>query len=107
MSDPLFQTLVLERALIGNTSLLIPQFKRHTFFFQCVTEIVTKVMQPELGVPFRPHISDDIELNENNNGQGNSRIVVEVIRMCWSEDPADRPTVKAVIRKMNKYNPYK
>ena len=68
-----------------------------------ISEIITKVADKEEDeLAFRPEISDtemDSDYHQTN--------MACLIRRCWSEDPEDRPSVKAVLRTLNKINPYK
>ncbi|XP_052799084.1 atrial natriuretic peptide receptor 1-like [Mya arenaria] len=52
--------------------------------------------------PFRPEIGDislDSEYRRSN--------MEYMIARCWDEDPETRPTMKAILRTLNKINPYK
>jgi len=67
------------------------------------SEIIDKVAFPENAEePFRPEIGDtdlDDEYRRTN--------LEYMIARCWAEDPDSRPTMKAVLRTLNKINPYK
>ena len=67
------------------------------------SEIIMKVAhKKEDEVAFRPIISDtelDSDYRQTN--------MTHLIRRCWAEEPEDRPTIKAVLRTLNKINPFK
>ena len=51
---------------------------------------------------FRPVISDtelDNEYRETN--------MAYLIHRCWAEEPENRPSIKSILRTLNKINPYK
>ena len=68
-----------------------------------LSEIVMKVAnKKEDEVAFRPIISDtelDSEYRQTN--------MAHLIRRCWTEEPAERPSIKTVLKTLNKINPYK
>ena len=71
--------------------------------FTLFLEIIMKVAnKKEDEVAFRPVISDpelDSEYRQTN--------MAHLIRRCWTEEPTERPSIKAVLRTLNKINPYK
>lgn len=67
------------------------------------TEIITKVANPENPqMPYRPEITET-DLDSNYR-----RINLEyLIHRCWAEEVNQRPTMKAILRTLNKINPFK
>lgn len=68
-----------------------------------LTEIIDKVANPENPeAPYRPEIGDTGVDSEYR------RINLEyLIHRCWAEDMEQRPHMKAILRTLNKINPYK
>ena len=70
---------------------------------QYVSEIITKIANPENPhIPYRPEITE-IDIDSNYR-----RINLEyLIHRCWAEEVDQRPTIKPILRTLNKINPFK
>ncbi|XP_061166744.1 atrial natriuretic peptide receptor 1-like [Saccostrea echinata] len=67
-------------------------------------EIINKVMNDNEAKRFRPSFPQELDGIQTAK---QSYAIKKLIQSCWIEDPMMRPTVKTILKTLNKINPYK
>ncbi|XP_078333485.1 atrial natriuretic peptide receptor 1-like [Crassostrea virginica] len=67
-------------------------------------EIIDKVMSESEGKRLRPAFPQELDGIQTAK---QSYAIKRLIQSCWIEDPVMRPTIKTILKALNKINPYK
>lgn len=86
--------------LLRSVHLLVSSIIMHIFYI----EIISKVMSDNEAKRFRPAFPQELDGIQTAK---QSYAIKKLIQSCWIEDPMMRPTIKTILKTLNRINPYK